>query len=313
MRAISIMRGKMPPMNTLIINNLASGAGAGAIYDLVRVLARDGSSVTLRSTDGTTDLRELTHDAQNFDVVVASGGDGTISTVAYQLAYSNTPILPFPAGTSNLLAQNTWLPNEVHALAQLATGGKKMRFDMGEVALESGRYGFCIMAGCGYDALIMRDAKRVKKLFGPAAYFGAAITNIAPTHAEITLEVDGVKKTSSGVGVLVVNFSKIPFDLSVTHENAPRDGLLDVVVLKANNALELLPVLGAALLDRGGKNPDRANLEIFRGKHIRIETEPPLPVQFDGEPTLQYTPFEVNVMPGAMNMLISDAGYELFA
>ncbi len=299
-------------MNTLIVNNLASGAGAGAIYDLVRVLASDGSSTTLRSTDGTTDLRTLTHDAFDFDVVVASGGDGTISSVAYQLAYTDIPLLPFPAGTSNLLAQNTWLPNEVYALAKLAHSGKNMHFDMGEVCLDSGTYGFCIMAGCGYDALIMRDARRVKKLFGPAAYFGAALTNIAPTHAKITLDIDGVKHESSGVGVLVVNFSKIPFDLSVTHENAPRDGLLDVVVLKANNALELLPVLGAALLDKGGKNPDRANLEIFRGKHICIDADPPLPIQFDGEPTLQKTPFEVNVMPGALNMLISDAGYEIF-
>ena len=299
-------------MNTLIINNLASGAGAGAIYDMVRVLARDGSSVTLRSTDGTTDLRDLTHDAADFDVVVASGGDGTISTVAYQLAGSDIPLLPFPAGTSNLLAQNTWLPGEVHALAELARMGRRLCFDMGEVTLDSGKYGFCIMAGCGYDAVIMRDAKRVKKMFGPAAYFGAVVSNIAPTHAKIMLEIDGEKHESEGVGVLLVNFSKIPFDLSVTHENAPRDGLLDVVVLKANNALELLPVVGAALLDKDGKNPDRANLEIFRGRHIRIDADPALPIQYDGEPTSQTTPFEANVMPGAMNMIISDAGYELF-
>ena len=306
------IRDKLPHMNTLIINNLASGTGSGAIYDLVRVLARDGCSTTLRSSDGTTDLRELVQDASEFDVVVASGGDGTISTIAYELANTNIPLLPFPAGTSNLLAQNTWLPNEVHALSEMARSGKRLKFDMGELTLDAGKYGFCIMAGCGYDAVIMRDARHMKKMFGPAAYFGAAVSNIAPTHAKIHLEIDGAHHESCGVGVLIVNFSKIPFDLSVTHENAPRDGLLDVVVLKANNALELLPVLGAALLDRGGKNPDRANLEIFRGKHVRIDSTPPLPIQYDGEPTKQTTPFEVNVMPHALNMIVSNTGYKMF-
>ena len=64
-----------------------------------------------------------------------------------------------------------------------------------------------------------------------------------------------------------MNFSKIQFDITVTHENEPRDGVFDVVVLKAQNAFELIPALLAGLLDRGGDFPERTgSLEIHRAR-----------------------------------------------
>lgn len=300
-------------MKTLIINNLASGAGQGSIFDFIRLLAKDGEEVVVRSTDGTTDIRELLYDATRFDLVVASGGDGTIATVSYQLANTGVPIMPFPAGTANLLANNVWLPNETHALAKLAREGDTLDFDLGELEIDGGTYGFGIMAGCGYDALIMRDAKPAKKLFGPAAYFGAAAANITPTHSKIKLTIDGVTHESEGVGVLIVNFSKIQFDISVTHENQPCDGMLDVAILKGDTALQLLPVIGDALLDKGGKNPKRGNLEIFRGREIHIEADPPMPIEYDGEIVDRTTPFSAKILPGAMRMVVSDEGYNMFA
>ena len=49
--------------------------------------------------------------------------------------------------------------------------------------------------------------------------------------------------TSSGIGVVVANFSKMQFEVMVSDENLPRDGKLDVVVLKTENAFQLLPNL----------------------------------------------------------------------
>ena len=106
-------------MKLLVINNLASGFGEGSVYDFIRSFARDGDEVCVRSTDGTTDVRDLLGDAEAFDAVVASGGDGTVATVSYRLANTGVPILPFPAGTANLLAANLASPMEPHALAKL--------------------------------------------------------------------------------------------------------------------------------------------------------------------------------------------------
>ena len=72
-------------MKLLIVNNLASGFGEGAIYDFVRSFVSDGDEVCIRSTDGTTDLASLLDNASAYDAVIASGGDGTVAAVCYEL------------------------------------------------------------------------------------------------------------------------------------------------------------------------------------------------------------------------------------
>lgn len=309
----AIIATERESVKLLVINNLASGFGEGAIYDFVRSFVRDGDEVCLRSTDGATDVGALLDGAESFDAVVASGGDGTVATVSYLLANTGIPILPFPAGTANLLALNLASPMEPHALAKLVREGRTLDFDLGEIEVADKRFGFGIMAGAGYDAAIMHGAEPAKRLFGPMAYLSAAIANPLPQKSRFTIDLDGKAIESEGLGILLVNFSKIQFDITVTHENEPRDGVLDVVVLKAQNAFELIPAVLAGLLDRGGDFPDRTDaLELHRARAVRVVADPPMEVQYDGEATRLMTPFSARILPRAARFLISEEGYELF-
>ncbi len=301
-------------MKLLVINNLASGFGEGSVYDFIRSFARDGDEVCVRSTDGTTDVRDLLGDAEAFDAVVASGGDGTVATVSYRLANTGVPILPFPAGTANLLAANLASPMEPHALAKLVREERTLDFDLGEIEVDGHRFGFGIMAGAGYNAAIMHGAAPAKRLLGPMAYFSAALANPLPQTSRFKLDLDGEHVESEGLGILLVNFSKIQFDITVTHDNEPRDGVFDVVVLKAQNAFELIPALLAGLLDRGGDFPDRTgSLEIHRAREVRVEADPPMEVQYDGEATNLTTPFTAHIMRRAARFFVSEEGWDLFA
>ena len=301
-------------MKLLVINNLASGFGEGSVYDFIRSFARDGDEVCVRSTDGTTDVRDLLGDAEAFDAVVASGGDGTVATVSYRLANTGVPILPFPAGTANLLAANLASPMEPHALAKLVRAERTLDFDLGEIEVDGHRFGFGIMAGAGYDAAIMHGAEAGKRLFGPMAYLSAAIANPMPQKSHFILDLDGERLESDGLGILLVNFSKIQFDITVTHDNEPRDGEFNVVVLKAKTAFELIPAVLAGLLDRGGDFPDRTGaLEIHRARTVRVEADPPMEVQYDGEATRLMTPFSARILPRAARFFVSEEGYDLFA
>ncbi len=300
-------------MKLLVINNLSSGYGEGAIYDFMRAFAQDGDEICLRSTDGTTDVASLLEDARSFDAVVASGGDGTVAAVCYHLRGTGVPVMPFPAGTANLLILNLRSPVETHPLSLMAREGKQLDFDMGEIEVEGVSYGFSIMAGAGYDADIMKRAKPFKRVWGPMAYFSAAVTNFVPQQSHFTITVDGRTVERDGVCVLAVNFSKIQFDIPVTHDNRPRDGKLDLVVLKAQNALELVPAILAAILDRDGEYPDRGDaMEVFSGREIRVEADPPLEVQYDGETTGAVTPFTARVLDHATRLVVSDDAYDLF-
>lgn len=302
-------------MKLLVINNLASGFGEGAIYDYMRSFAVDGDEIVVRSTDGSSDLRAFLHDAEDYDVVVASGGDGTVATVTYLLADTGIPVLPFPAGTANLLAMNLASPTEPHALAKMTREMRCMDFDIGEIELAGGEHcGFSIMAGAGYDATIMKGAAAGKKLLGPMAYFTSAVANATPQHSTFSLCIDGTHVESSGVGVLIVNFSKIQFDLSVVHENLPRDGAFDVVVLNTKDAFGLIPAVIACILDRSGEFPGRTDaLEIYRGREITVEADPPLVVQYDGEVTSRTTPFTVRMLPKAARFVVSEECTKVFS
>ena len=287
-------------MKLLVINNLSSGFGEGAVYDFVRSFMQDGDEACLRSTDGTTGVSTLLDDAASFDAVIASGGDGTVATVSYMLADSGIPVLPFPAGTANLLALNLASPMEPHALAKMVREGRTLDFDLGEIEVEGRKFGFGIMAGAGYD--------------GPMAYLSAAIANPMPQKSHFILDLDGERLESDGLGILLVNFSKIQFDITVTHDNEPRDGEFNVVVLKAKTAFELIPAVLAGLLDRGGDFPDRTGaLEIHRARTVRVEADPPMEVQYDGEATRLMTPFSARILPRAARFFVSEEGYDLFA
>lgn len=302
-------------MKVLVIHNLRSGLRNGAIYDFIRMYAEDGDSFTVRTFGAQTPLTSLLTDATKFDFVVASGGDGTISSVAYELRYTDVPILPFPSGTANLLAMNLFEPNEPHALCKVTDEALTLNFDLGELETNDGiKRGFSMMAGCGYDELIMRTATQHKRLLGDVAYFEAAFQNPTPQVSEFTLTIDGETITSSGIGVVVANFSKMQFEVMVSDENLPRDGMLDVVILKTENAFQLLPIVMAKVFDHSGALAKKVGgLELYRGKEIRIEANPNMQVQYDGEPTDLQTPLTVRCLPQATRFIVSQECLKQFS
>ena len=274
----------------------------------------NGDEVCLRATDGTIDVASLLTDAENFDAVVVAGGDGTVTHAAYTLAYTGIPILPFPSGTANLMANNLICPFEPPALAKLVREMRTLNFDLGEIEVNGQRRGFGVMAGAGYDAKIMADAQPAKKRLGPIAYFSATVVNPFPQKSHITLDIDGEIIEREGLGVVLVNFSRIQFDVTVTHLNEPRDGMLDIVILKAQNAFGLIPAFIAGLLDHGDGFPSRTDsLEILRGRSVSVTADPPFEIQYDGETPPLETPFKAHVLEHAARFIVSEEGYEKFA
>lgn len=302
-------------LRILVINNLDAGLGDKSVFSFLRDVSSFADEIVIRSCNKSYDSRAYLYDAQTFDAIVCAGGDGTIASISHMLAYTKIPLLPYPAGTANLLALNLYQPSDNPALALQLKKFNTLDFDLGEIVFQDGiKRGFSIMAGAGYDAEIMKGALPSKKILGSLSYATAAVSNFAPQCSKLSIEVDGEKHETSGVGVLVINFSKIQFDISVVHENKPRDGYFDIVVFNTNDAIGLIPAIMAAILDRGGDYPTRSNaFQIYRGKHVRVEADPPLPVQYDGEIDNRTTPFEAHVLEKASTLIVSDeaiANYE---
>ena len=302
-------------MKVLIINNLHSGLRDGRIFEFMRKLSQDGDELIIRNTDSHTPVNDLLLDADTCDFVVAAGGDGTIAAVCYALRSTGIPILVFPAGTGNLLATNLDQPDEAYALVEMVRTGYTLDFDLGEFIFkndgETVTKGFVVIAGAGYDATIMENSERLKESLGPGAYVIAALANPNPRLAHFTLYLDDQTVEIDGIAVLVLNFAKIYPDISITHANDARDGLLEIAVLKPHTTVELIPAFLAAFLDRTGRFPHRADaIATFRSKQVRVEAQPQLHLQYDGETQGLVTPFEARILPSSTRLFVTQQKYE---
>jgi len=311
-------------MRVLLVNNLGAGQGDAGLYDYVRELSRAGAEVTIRPITSGGGLEHALRDAEDHDRVVAAGGDGTVSGIAHLLRGTGIPVLPYPAGTANLIALNLKMPLDPHGLAETTLGGRLLRTDLGELAISPAtapevaverrsrprrsarqRMGFTGMAGAGFDAEIMEGASKLKGVLGAGAYLVAAMQNIEPTVAEVVMELDGRRIETEASAVLLVNFGTIQFDLAVTHDSDGADGLFEIVVFKTKHVTELLPVVMAALLDQIVDHPDRSRvIDTYRARRIDVSATPALPLQSDGEAIGVSTPFSARVLPLAATWVV---------
>ena len=68
-------------MRCLIVHNPRSGFGSDAVFAFERELVHAGDECVLRVLGEECDNEQVLADAESFDVVVVSGGDGTISNL----------------------------------------------------------------------------------------------------------------------------------------------------------------------------------------------------------------------------------------
>lgn len=105
-------------------------------------------------------LEALDHGA---DVLIAVGGDGTVRTVASVVSGTRHTLGIIPIGTGNLFARNMGIPiDDVDAALTVATSHGSRQVDMGRLSLldqpqEENGHAFLIIAGIGFDALMIGD------------------------------------------------------------------------------------------------------------------------------------------------------------
>ncbi|HHJ98683.1 MAG TPA: diacylglycerol kinase [Actinobacteria bacterium] len=299
-------------MNVLMVTNLRSGFGDPGLYDFVRELGSHHVDVTLRFLNEEADLAHLLRDVKDYARVVAAGGDGTVSAIAYALRDTGIPLLAYPAGTANLIARNLRLPLDPVDLAVALIAGRTITIDLGELHLPGSgarkevTAGFAISAGVGFDAAIMEAAAGLKPTLGEGAYVLGALQNLNPKVSQFTLELDEGPVRTEGIAVMIMNLARIQFDIEVTHGSDAQDGLFEVVVVKTSHPAGLLPAIWAALLDRLQSHPERPGLEIHTTSQVTVLADPPLPVQYDGEVTPAATPMTARVLRRAATFIVAD-------
>ncbi len=134
-------------------------AGSGAHRDQLPVLAQMLRQTGLRVKQ-TASIDEMKQSVADFSpnpsgpyrsVVVAAGGDGTLSLVAENVD-ADVPIVPMPLGTENLLATYFGFRPTAKCIFDAIGDGHSHRVDAG---CANGKL-FLVMASCGFDAEVVR-------------------------------------------------------------------------------------------------------------------------------------------------------------
>ncbi len=298
------MSGQTHFSHVLVIENPKSGQTESRTSAFIEALGREGVYVEVREL-GSGPIEALLHDVEDFGAVVAAGGDGTVSAVAHALNGRLVPLLAYPAGTANLIAQNLHLPGDPRELARILLAGHTLTIDLAEMEVDGRTVGFTMLAGAGADAAMIRDSEALKSQFGVSAYVVAALRQVNHPRVPFRITVDDALVEVEAVAVMVANFGMANFRLPIANGISPTDGLLTVVVVTNSNRLGLLPDFINSLRSRLnlGDPVFTGNIEVFQARSVTVEADQPLPVQYDGEACGDSTPFTARVLPGAVRFL----------
>ncbi len=308
-----------------LIANPRSGRGGMDLSNVLPVLAAHGWDVTVRQKLHGGQATKLARQAAaaGYDIVVACGGDGTVSEIVDGLVGTTVAVGVLPGGTVNLWARELGVSLKPRQAALQLIGAVRRRVDAGHVTI-NGRRGthFILMAGLGFDgAVISRVSKPLKNRIGALAV-GLATLEAVPTFKPVAARVDLDDAHWEGrvVQIVVGNTRKYGGFTSLTPNAHIDDGLLDVCIIAAGGAIEAGRQL-VSIAFRGHPSPISA--ESYRAATLTVRTPVPLPLQLDGgairlkkkdQPTTRGMVYAFTVVAQGITVLVPrDYDGELFS
>lgn len=263
----------------------------------------EGHSVEILWTETTEDVKNFAKQAvaNNVDIIIAAGGDGTINEIMPHLLGSNVKLGIIPAGTGNMIATNLEVPADLTKACQIILKNKTKRIDIAQI---NERY-FGFIAGCGIDAKIMQETTTLnKQKYGLWAYFIEGFKhslNVPPYFVKLRLDNKKIIRTKA-VAVMFVNGGSILGDLFTIAPTAKLDdGKLHIVILAPKTLLDYLLLFFELILQK----PLNRNFKIkhLRAKTVEITTSPAVIMQADGD-VIEHTPATVSIIPSALEVFI---------
>jgi diacylglycerol kinase (ATP) len=284
-----------------VVHPHKAGGVAAATEQLTRWAAVAGAAAprvveTTATSPGTQQAREAVADGAS--LVLAWGGDGTVTAVAAGLVSTGTPLGILPAGTGNLLARNVRVPLGLAAAAEVAFTGRDRLIDTVEIGLGGRVVMSTVMAGIGLDAVLIDAPDQLKNLLGPAAYVLNTAKALQHSQYRVGVSVDdGPPRWMSARSVLVVNAGGLVGGLDVAPESEASDGLLHVVVLPLRDPVDWARTAARLVRRRPPSDSTRYHQQ---GRRARIVTREPQPRQVDGDVVEDGYRLEARVVPASL-------------
>jgi diacylglycerol kinase (ATP) len=284
----------------LIVNPVAGHGRAERNARLARAAWESaGWNVTTAQTQREGHATELAREvaASGPDLVVACGGDGTVTEALAGLWGTGIPLGLLPAGTGNDLARMVGLPLDAETAARELLTGAPTRVD----CLRVNQQQLCLnVTGLGFDAGVCERINRRRRwLGGTPAYLVAVaqgLVDFRPTRVRVSS--DGGAWEGAALLVAIANARSYGGGMRIAPEALLDDGLADVVIVAYTGRIEFLKAFRRVF---NGTVLSHRLVTWWRARGVRVETEGPSPVLVDGD-LKATTPLDVRVEPGAALM-----------
>lgn len=286
-----------------VVNPAAGGsAGAAKLIPLARLLREAGAQVEVEYSRGLEHAQELARRAgAEGRAVLGVGGDGMVGCVGGALVGTGAVFGIVPAGRGNDFARQLGLPSGTEELARLLLEGPVKPVDAIEV--ESERHAKEAVLGsvyAGVDAVANQNANQSRLFRGAASYSVGALRAIATWRAVgYRITIDGKRLDRRGYSVVAANSGFYGSGRRIAPSAVVDDGLLEVVIIREFSRALFFTVMNEL---KDGSHVKRPEVEVARGKEIRIEADRPLPYGADGEVD-GLLPVTVRVLPRALQVI----------
>ncbi len=252
------------------------------LFHILQIFSDAGYEMTVYPTREKKDaVRQIELLSEDYDLVVCSGGDGTIDEVVQGMMRRERkiPIGYIPSGTVNDFARSLKIPRDMLKAAKIAVEGTDFPCDMGTFNQEH----FVYIAAFGiFTDVAYSTNQNIKNVLGHMAYLLEGVKRLASIpsyHVRIRsqeLEAEGdfifgmVTNSRSVGGFKSIIGRKVQFD----------DGVFEATFIKTpKNAAELQEILGAIIL----KEIDSKYMYSFRTAQLCVEADGMIPWTLDGE------------------------------
>jgi methylglyoxal synthase len=246
-------------------------------------------------------IETIRANADETGLVIASGGDGTVSAIASATISTGIPLGVIPRGTANAFSVALGIPTNLRLACETIAAGNTRRVD----AARCNDTPMILLAGLGFEAGMVDKANReLKNRLGTLAYvLSGAQQLFDQTAFKATLEMDG-QTVDLQTGALTVANAAPPTSVMAQGfgEVIPDDGLLEVTISTTQSRLQGINTMASLFASTMVKSKiNREDLVCLRTSKLKVTTEPPQKLVVDGE-ILVANPIEFECIPGGLTI-----------
>jgi len=269
----------------LFIVNPKSGRGQikNHLLEILNLFSGAGYEVEVYVTQAAMDARNMVlAKGSGMDLIVCSGGDGTLNEVVSGLARLNKPpVLGYlPAGSTNDFAASLKIPKNMVKAAKIVLEGRDYPIDIGRFCEE--RY-FTYVAGFGaFTEVSYMTPQETKNVLGHPAYIMEGVkslTSIKSTFMKIETE-EQVIEGEFIFGMITNSISVGGFKGLTASDVRLDDGLFEVLLVRTPKKPQEFSEIVSSLILRDETNEQLLRL---RAGSLHIVSVMPVDWVLDGE------------------------------